>query len=661
MTYLDVGDGKTYSTINNALAAIPATLIDDITVRIYQKAGGNLVYNESVYSGTALTFGNYELHIIGMTGNVYTDDSQITVSQASGTAINLSVMVPVAQSGGSVQNLNIIGVANGLLLSAGANMAPIECRIIGATLALNGAAGKRITRCIFVNLNAGVAAACFSGSGFFSDCIFIGTSCQHLGGYSVFNRCTIICDKYYTANASSGGVPNASNCVFLCSGNIFPASGVTTPAYTEPARRTYAGVANGYWINNVFYSTSLGSGQVDSDTSFETLLSPFYEKIAERNYFIDPQLANTGTVLEKAVAGLASICRAKNQTAKSNTFYPTLKITPSDIGAYTDYIAPDFPSAANVLTTDTVDGVQGTYNGASADDVRLNTPIGQTNGNLVLPVTNDVVLGVEYGANGTEYTGTRNLAADYPVEPDVFLGVEYDYGNKVGTFNPYASGIQTGNLVLPTEAEVLALVGYGSNGTEFEGTLTSPDAPVLLSVVAGNTQFTATVTTSLPTDVARIIYKKNTGTSWILSSESAVGGGTITVTGLDNGNKYDVLSVVVNDGIYSPISNSLTVIPLSPAGYSRDIVRYRVIKTSDNEGGWTDTISDPVIIYPTLIYDDVNVTATLKREDDIIVEDVIQIYDLEFYRVTAIRIAVNGLHKSLSLEKIERPIWSQVR
>lgn len=58
---------------------------------------------------------------------------------------------------------------------------------------------------------------------------------------------------------------------------------------------------------------------------------------------------------------------------------------------------------------------------------------------------------------------------DYPSEDDVRDGVIYDFG------------AQTGNLELPSSADVLLGVGFGSNGTEFTGSLDCPQPPTPVS------------------------------------------------------------------------------------------------------------------------------------------------------------------------------------
>lgn len=64
---------------------------------------------------------------------------------------------------------------------------------------------------------------------------------------------------------------------------------------------------------------------------------------------------------------------------------------------------------------------------------------------------------------------TGGGSCDYPSEDDVRDGTDY------------AFGAMTGNLVLPAEDDMLEGTGYGSNGTEFTGTLVpcpTPPTPV---------------------------------------------------------------------------------------------------------------------------------------------------------------------------------------
>jgi hypothetical protein len=79
-----------------------------------------------------------------------------------------------------------------------------------------------------------------------------------------------------------------------------------------------------------------------------------------------------------------------------------------------------------------------------------------------VPAPAAVLEGVQYGNNGTEFTGSLAGATGYPIEDDVRLGITY------GQFE----GQYEGDLVLPAEADVKLGVDYGADATEFEGELT---------------------------------------------------------------------------------------------------------------------------------------------------------------------------------------------
>jgi hypothetical protein len=82
------------------------------------------------------------------------------------------------------------------------------------------------------------------------------------------------------------------------------------------------------------------------------------------------------------------------------------------------------------------------------------------------PAEADVRLGVQYGAGGTEFTGLLVPGScDYPAVGKVAFGISYDFGALVGTRTE------------PIPAQVLLGIQYGASGTEFTGTLQSYNPP----------------------------------------------------------------------------------------------------------------------------------------------------------------------------------------
>lgn len=108
----------------------------------------------------------------------------------------------------------------------------------------------------------------------------------------------------------------------------------------------------------------------------------------------------------------------------------------------------------------------------SEDDVQLGVQYGpvtgiEFTGNLVLPTEAQVEDGIGFGASGTEFTGTLGASCDYPLEEDVEDGVVY--GNTT----------KTGEFAVPDESTVETSVQFGgAGGTEFTGTLSVVNSDV---------------------------------------------------------------------------------------------------------------------------------------------------------------------------------------
>ena len=226
------------------------------------------------------------------------------------------------------------------------------------------------------------------------------------------------------------------------------------------------------------------------------------------------------------------------------------------------------------------------------------------------------------------------------------------------------NAFETDNVAATSVIYYVRFVDSSNNNSSWiafseAGSGDSPDAPIITSVLGGDGEFTATFTTTLPGDKAYIRYKKTTETDWAYWPTSETGSGSITVTGVTNSREYNVEAYVDNDGCISLTSNMLHVTPMDPAAFLYDIIRYRVQRVSDGEGGFVDVPANPLVIYPTLNYDDVRVTASLRVEDDVLAEDVLAIYGETYYRVRHIRRNTSGLMKTLVLEKIERPVGMQ--
>ena len=152
----------------------------------------------------------------------------------------------------------------------------------------------------------------------------------------------------------------------------------------------------------------------------------------------------------------------------------------------------DFPSESDVRLNVDYDNANLTGSAAipGASDVRDGVAVDATTGTYEPANEADVLLNVQYGANGTEFTGSLPPAVcDFPAETDVRLNVDYDNANLTGTAaipgaNDVRENVPTddtvGNYVPAQEGNHALGDSYGSNGTEFTGTkaLTPFNLPV---------------------------------------------------------------------------------------------------------------------------------------------------------------------------------------
>lgn len=169
-------------------------------------------------------------------------------------------------------------------------------------------------------------------------------------------------------------------------------------------------------------------------------------------------------------------------------------------------VVPTYPLQSQVLDGvaygDAGNALTGNYVEVATNNVLQPITYGSLSsktGLLYLPSENNVELGIPFGVSNVQYTGNvtvpteadvRNLttygsllsrtgvldpggAPDYPSINDVRNTVSFDFGNLVG------------NLVVPTESQVLLDVGYDSSGTAATGNIVLPP----LNTVAVGTSY----------------------------------------------------------------------------------------------------------------------------------------------------------------------------
>ena len=354
ITWRVKGDGtEDFTSIVNAVTAIPSiALTDDYKIEVYLNTGGSRVYNEYITRGALITNG-FTVEIVGMVGSVDVLDSQIVVNNAGSYVWNISgifygqygcilsnfecndatycVCVERARPA-LVRNMRIHGnVANGIYRSR-YGIVIDSCIIDTTSVAINTYAGVTALNCLLRAPNALYGAS--TGLINLYGCSIYATGWTSFGslGYLIFNRC-----------------------IYVSSGDLLPKLSFIND---ELMRSTYLSL----WRNSILYSTSLGVGYLNTVDSFDDYFGVFVDEIDNwdiKNF--DPEFNETGGIEEYLTLKSNSLALPENQTARNNLLYTGHKITPSDIGAYTNYEAPDFPSVEDVLTRATTNNVQGEY------------------------------------------------------------------------------------------------------------------------------------------------------------------------------------------------------------------------------------------------------------------------------------------------------------
>jgi hypothetical protein len=90
-------------------------------------------------------------------------------------------------------------------------------------------------------------------------------------------------------------------------------------------------------------------------------------------------------------------------------------------------------------------------------------------------------------------------------------------------------------------------------------------------------------------------------------------------------------------------------------------IRYRATKTSDGEGGFTETFGSPVTIYISLQTQDNQMSALVDMYEDILVDDVVDITMEESltaarYRVIDLNRQLGTRWKKITLNRVARPL-----
>jgi len=394
MLYLDVGDGKTYSSIANALAAIPDPLTDHCTIRLYASATAYTNIARIVFPSNSMPAHKYALAIVGVVGDIRTDD-QIEVSFASGViGVDYSAW---NDYGLSFSNIKFTVTGSGYVMSPGfgAHYAMFnKLHIVSENNFCVYAPNVRIYAygCIFES-TGGHAIRTDGQASLLQGCLIKAksTGVYTTGNITILDSTVISTDGhpmrgYTQTRISNSIITGSSDCFFL---DIDEFSSVPKGLF---------------WERNIFHSTT---GSLSSSYTLAQIESIFPARILNCSDQ-DPLLAEIGSAKEYSVLDVTSPALASNIGASPNLFHETLD-DPKSIGSYSNYTAPDFPEVGNVTTDDTVDGEAGT---------------------CVQPTEADVKLSVGFGADGTEFTGSLSLGTP-PAAPAIGTITATDGGATV--------------------------------------------------------------------------------------------------------------------------------------------------------------------------------------------------------------------------------------
>jgi len=85
---------------------------------------------------------------------------------------------------------------------------------------------------------------------------------------------------------------------------------------------------------------------------------------------------------------------------------------------------------------------------------------------------------------------------------------------------------------------------------------------------------------------------------------------------------------------------------------------YRTVKTSDGEGGYTESGTLLGTYFGTLSVHENVTTINLDVDEDVIIGDLVEGTDDVYYRVKGIGAMIEKARQVLMVERVARPIWA---
>lgn len=188
--------------------------------------------------------------------------------------------------------------------------------------------------------------------------------------------------------------------------------------------------------------------------------------------------------------------------------------------SFATFFGAIYPAVGNVINTaptygDAVNVLNGTLTTGggvvpSEDDVRFGTAVGAGSGNMTLPAVDDVLLGVTFGTNGTQFTGTleQNVIPTPPAGSTCRLKVQISLNGTPVDDAIVTCTLCQANSVVPTNISpsvtanfVKTINGYAEIDLYRQSSFTYGDGKYQIEVVHNN-QKLASVKAGLPDETS---------------------------------------------------------------------------------------------------------------------------------------------------------------
>ncbi len=348
------GDYTTFALYDAAWGVdgdMPTTFTQDQNANIwYSDNANNNLWAEQFLIAASLTMGDYSLSINGMVGDIASGD-QCTITAGDGCIWS------TASTGHLV--VNNMGIsrnttAHGMLITGTIKLSVFNCGLVFTSNASNrsvihytGTKGSRVEGCFI----RGDSQIVYANNGNIYNTIVISEGAKPV--FEVHPRlvsnCTLISKIDYIFDAATVlDILGVTNTIMYCKElwSNAPDPSVQIQGFN----------------NNCVYQTDYTGKLWGNNTGAELWGPDLADKLVGTTILSNPLFTNGSTnlnIISDFALQSGSPCRQEAITQVDSPLYSPSYIEAMTIGAW-PYFDADFPERANVLTTDTVNGLAGT-------------------------------------------------------------------------------------------------------------------------------------------------------------------------------------------------------------------------------------------------------------------------------------------------------------